>query len=289
MTSRAWTVSVSPYKENFKELCDEKTKEDVNLKYMIVGEEEGDIQHCLQGYLWFHTAVDRSSVQSWVETLVLHQDEDPVHVDIHVSQRTQAAAIVFCKKRGKFHEWGDPANISDHQTISLQEAQGLIQAGMSSKHIQHHLRGMMRYSRTLDRMEDAYLGTLHRSHMTKGIWIWGKTGVGKTHWVYDTFNAKEIFDFDLDCGGWKYYEPLEHRVVLFDNFDVWTRKKSPGTLKQLVDRYPLDIYRGWKDHAPFLAQYLIVTSLKPMEEVFRKISKDDLEGLHRRFEVRHMT
>ena len=45
------------------------------------------------------------------------------------------------------------------------------------------------YGRTLNFIEDLKMRKLHRSQMTEGIWIFGKTGCGKSHYAFKDFNS----------------------------------------------------------------------------------------------------
>jgi hypothetical protein len=88
------------------------------------------------------------------------------------------------------------------------------------------------YGRTLDRLEDIYLRENWRTEMTKGIWLYGSTGKGKTHYWNKVLNYHPDTHYlwqkneEFQCGY------VQQKNVVIDEF----RAQIPfGQLLELVN------------------------------------------------------
>lgn len=139
------------------------------------------------------------------------------------------------------------------------------------------------YGRTLERAMDVINRSKTRDWVTRGIWIYGPTGCGKSRWVYDNFT--NIYSKPSDGRWWDAYTGQD--TVLLDDFrgDV-----AYGELLRLVDRYPMTVPRRGREPHTFLARTVIITSSLPPSEVYHNLAeRDSLDQLFRRFEVVDMS
>lgn len=124
--------------------------------------------------------------------------------------------------------------------------------------------------------------------MTKGIWYWGKTGVGKSHKVYaDTsYNVSTHYDYPYDNGWWDGYR--QQKYVIFNDF---RDELKFNELLRIVDKWPFSVKRRCREPMPFLSEIVMITSSCPPEEIYRNsLSENDkLDQFHRRFNVIELT
>lgn len=142
------------------------------------------------------------------------------------------------------------------------------------------------YGRTLMAIEDAHLRKKFRTTMTRGTWLWGPTGVGKSHRAFDEFDPATHYLWKLDDRGWQDGYAGQKTVIIND-----FRGEIPfNHMLQLVDKWPYTVSRRGREPAPFLAEKVIVTSAMHPHEVYRKslADGDKLAQFDRRFEVIEM-
>jgi len=124
-------------------------------------------------------------------------------VDVRVANGDAQCNKIYCgggptpyEKDGKvkpinpeFVEWGDIP--SQGQRGDLKRVRDEIVAGKSVDEIALEDPLMFhQYGRTLSRIEDILLRKKFRTEMTKGIWYWGATGVGKSHKAFEGFDPE---------------------------------------------------------------------------------------------------
>jgi len=141
------------------------------------------------------------------------------------------------------------------------------------------------YGRTLSAVEDIALRKKARTEMTKGIWYWGPSGVGKSHQAFKGFHPDTHYNKPLEDAWWDGYKGQE--TVIFNEFRACHLKFS--TLLALVDKWPYSVPRRGREPVPFMAKTFIVTSIMHPREVFRALEEDESwQQFERRFEVVHL-
>jgi len=138
------------------------------------------------------------------------------------------------------------------------------------------------YGRTLNAIESKYMNTRHRSEMTQGFWLWGKTGVGKSHMARQiASNATIYVHTTKDKGWWDNYK--QQSVVILDDF---RGEIDYNELLKLVDKWPHYVSRRGTEPISFYSDCVIITSSLHPEDVYRKRdAEDSLDQLLRRFEI----
>lgn len=195
--------------------------------------------------------------------------------------------IEYCKKEGDFYEWGDRPK--QGKRADLKHYADLILAGQITVQQIRRERPMVyqQYGRTLDKLEDDYMMTIERTKMTKGIWLYGPTGVGKTYKAYQIAGPKKNrYVKPLKDGKW-WDAYKQQKYVIINEF---RGQMTFGELMELVDWGDHSVSRRNRQPLPFTSECVIITSPLPPEEVFCNLAKnDDLAQLIRRFEIIHMT
>lgn len=144
------------------------------------------------------------------------------------------------------------------------------------------------YGRTLNRLEDIALRRKFRTEMTQGIWLWGGTGVGKSHEAFQNFHPDTHYVLNhRDKGWWDGYKGQETVIINeFRGNDIYTY----DYILELCDKYPMTVSRRSREPCPFLAKTIIITSsLHPADVFWRRNEKDNLDQLKRRFVIRELT
>lgn len=143
------------------------------------------------------------------------------------------------------------------------------------------------YGRTLTKLEDLQMRKKFRTEMTKGIWYWGKTGVGKSHKAFEGFSPDTHYDVPLNDGGW-WDGYTQQDTVIINEFRG--EIKFPELLK-MVDKWNYSVKRRNREPMPFISKTVIITSACPPEEIYRHslTENDKLEQFSRRFEIIELT
>lgn len=247
-------------------------------RYVGIGKEVGEqgTPH-LHVLLYFH---NKKSVKQ-VKKLLKCQP----HIDVVKGTPDEARAYV--SKDGDFNEFGEWPEQGKRNDLKELAASVLNGTSVDAIVVDNPL-AFHQYGRTLSKLEEVKDREVVRKHITKGLWFFGETGVGKTHTVYATREEKSVYAHTtLDKGWWDNYEWRIHKCVLLDDFrgDIHYRE-----LLRLVDRYPHRVSRRSRAPSPFMAEEVVVTSALPPEKVFHNLAEEDsLSQLYRRFEVYRVT
>lgn len=188
------------------------------------------------------------------------------------------------KDERNVYEFGTPARQGVRK--DLIEAQKEINDGKSVDNITienpmlYHI-----YGRTLNKLEDLRMRKMYRTTMTKGTWIYGPTGTGKSREAFKNFHPSTHYVVPNDNGWWDGY--CQQETVIINDF----RGKIPyDELLQIVDKYPYSVKRRGREPMPFVSKHVIITSsLSPQECYHNRLANDSIEQLLRRFHVVEFT
>jgi len=138
------------------------------------------------------------------------------------------------------------------------------------------------YGRTLHKIQDIANRKLYRKEMTKCIWYYGKTGVGKSKRAFENYNPDTHFIYNFnDNGFWNGYDG--HTVVIMNEF---RGQILYSELLDLIDWTPKTVKIKGESPVPFLAQKIIITSSMRPEDIYINLNeKDSLAQLFRRIEL----
>lgn len=145
------------------------------------------------------------------------------------------------------------------------------------------------YGRTLHKAEDLFMLSQYRTEMPQCYWLYGKTGVGKSHRAFNyngEFRPNEIYNV-VDDKGW-YDGYRQQQVFLINEFRGEIRFSE---LLQMADKWPYALRRRNRMPIPFTSSVIIITSCKRPEDVYTNVLDDNecIDQLYRRFTVVELT
>lgn len=266
---------------------------DWKCSYLVVGEEVGKCgtPH-LQGYVEWGRSVRYTTMKNLNERIHWEKREG-----------TPQQAADYCKKgeqtkaEWKAHNvlgpnYGKNAKVHELGEISEQggrkDLDEVKEAILSGRRVDDIVleQPMLyhQYGRTLNRIEDLAMRKKYRNFMTKGIWYYGPTGVGKSHTAFENFTPETHYVVPNDNGWWDGYTQQE--TIILNDFRGHI---SYNELLQMVDKYPFSVKRRNREPMPFISKTVIITSSLSPEQVYHnRHDEDKLEQLLRRFDVVNM-
>ena len=191
--------------------------------------------------------------------------------------------VNYCSKGGLFEEWGtrpEPGKRNDLIELrdQVMEGESVDNIAIENPHMYHQ------YGRTLERIELIRLRKQHRSWMTKGYWVHGPAGVGKSEMVHKDWNEATHFKPDLTCKWWDGYKGQP--IIILEDF---RGEYTLGQLFRLVDRYPHTVPWRCKESVPFLAKEVWITCNQSPYELYDVLDKEEnSDQFERRFETIYM-
>lgn len=191
---------------------------------------------------------------------------------------TVTAAIEYCQKGGDFVEFGerpvDDASRGDAEKERWQKTWDHAKSG-GIENIDPDIR--VRYYNAIKSIGKDYMGKPGRLAGPCGVWIYGRSGLGKTHSVFTKY--PDLYSKNASKW-WDGYQDQD--VVLFDDMDPDCGKWAGRFFKIWADKYPFigDVKGG---SAYIRPRRFIVTSQFTIEECFGEVQTRD--ALNRRFIV----
>lgn len=288
MESKYWCFTLNNYTN------EERTKIELNedYDYLVYGYEVGEsgTPH-LQGYIELKkkkrlTALKKiSNRANWGKRL-----------------GTSEEASKYCKKGEQSHEewkelkwngpnWGKNAVIKEIGVISVSNQGERNDLKKIYKDIENGKKVddiavedpelFHQYGRTLNKLEDIALRKKYRTEMTKGTWLYGKTGVGKSHQAFEGFHPDTHYLLPNDNGWWDGYTGQE--TVIINDF----RGEIPyNQMLQMIDKWPFQVKRRNREPVPFISKHVIITSSLPPDSIYKNRNEEDkIEQLTRRLNI----
>ena len=247
----------------------------LKYKYLIIGDEVGEsgTPH-LQIYVYFKSQISFKSLKKHVGS--------KFHIE---PAKTTAAAAAYCKKEKVLFEDGEPPQQGKRVDLDairdkiLLDQKSVDEICLETPEVYHQ------YGRTLHKIEDIALRKRYRTEMTKGIWYWGATGVGKSHEVFKDFDPETHYVKNLRDDWWDGY--TGQPIVIFNEF---RGQITYSELLELCDKWPTTVKRRGREPVPFLAKEIRVTCSLSPKGVYRNVceGQESLNQLLRRFEVKHL-
>lgn len=243
-----------------------------DAKYGIFGYEVGEsgTPH-LQGYVQFPNPRSFAAVKK----LFRAGDSAASRVHIEVAKTTQSA-IEYCKKEGRFEEFGDPP-MTPKEKGAAEKERWKVNLLLAKKGREDELDPKVQFlhARTIDYVRQKEL----RSRVLvdtefKMYWLHGPTGTGKSRMARSSFPGAYIKSCNKWWDGYK-----DHSVVIIDDFDK-CHEVLIYYIKIWLDRYPFnaEIKGGSMMIRP---RTIIITSNYTPAEIWTDAA-GALEPLHRR-------
>jgi len=192
----------------------------------------------------------------------------------------------YSSKEGRrFVELGEPAKQGERNDLKENVA-AITRGELTAETLAVNAPGLYhQYGRTLDKVEDIYLRKQFRKEMPLAYWLWGPTGVGKSHAAMHDYNPETHYIWK-DDKGWQDGYRQQHTVVVND----FRGHIAYNDLLQMIDKWPYFVSRRSREPMPFTSPRIIITSSLPPDDVYnRRNTEDKIGQLLRRITVIHMT
>lgn len=191
----------------------------------------------------------------------------------------------YCSKESTLTTFGERPKQGLRLDLKAQ-IEGILEGAVTADEIavtmpeQYH-----QYGRTFHRVEDIYLRKKFRTEMTTCEWIWGPTGVGKSHKAFEGYDPSSHYLWRHDNGWWEGY--VGQDTVIINDFRGEIKYSE---LLQLIDKWPFFVKRRNREPVPFISRHVIITSSGRPEDVYHGVlDRDNIDQLLRRVKVTHMT
>lgn len=270
--ARAWCFTLNNYSEldesNFVKWVFKKPKTPM---YRIIGKEVGKsgTKH-LQGYLYFKNPISFNTIKGLLP-----------RAHIEVAKGTAEDNKKYCSKDGNIliEEGQMPSQGKRTDLIEIKDE--ILNGKKVDKIVLENPELYHQYGRTFNKIEDLAMRKKFRTEMTKGIWYFGPTGVGKSHKAFENFNPDTHYVVPDDNGWWDGYTQQE--TVIFNDF---RGEVSYNFLLQLVDKWPMWVKRRNREPMPFISKRVVITSSLPPNKIFKKrTAEDSIAQMLRRFSI----
>jgi len=276
------------------------------VSYIVIGREVGEkcgTPH-LQCYAEFKGQITWNSLKSFNERISwrgARKATDPLF------------AINYCKKGTQPKEdwalnnwhsslWGKDADIYERGEPKKQGSRNdlvtvknrLLKGELVDDIIMEDPMMFHQYGRTMDRLQSIAFNTHERTTMTKGIWLFGDTGCGKSHQArsYDTAKNTYVWEYNGSGGGMGFQcKYTQQPVVIFEEL----RYQVPmDLLLRLVDKWQVAVPIKGVMSRNFTSGLVVVTSsMSPWKiydgnDIFEgndKNENDNIKQLLRRFTI----
>lgn len=147
---------------------------------------------------------------------------------------------------------------------------------IKKKEFDHFCPEYIKYHGGIDKLENEIFENNIRSDPPTVIWLYGETGVGKTKFVFENHEPKDIYSKDMSNGKW-WDGYKQQKVVLFDDMRKDTFKFHE--LLRILDRYPLRVEKKGSS-IQFNSPNIYITSCFSPDELYE--TREDLNQLKRR-------
>lgn len=141
------------------------------------------------------------------------------------------------------------------------------------------------YGRTIDKIEDLKLTRKWRTEMTTCEWIYGTTGVGKSHYAFTSYHPNTHYVWANDKGWHCRYTQQDN--VIINDFKGDIPYKD---LLTLIDKWPESLPRRGKGPIPFITKHIVITSSRTPAEIYRQqvCKPEGLTELMRRIKLKQI-
>lgn len=232
-------------------------------KYMVIGQEIG--KECgtphLQGYMEVKNPLSKKSISKQLKRAFIQKRFG-----------TALEAANYCKKEENYQEWGEISHQGERCDIEQ-----VYKLAKDKKKINDliELKPNLQCIKVFEIASQIYQED--RNFKPEVTWIWGPTGGGKTRYVYEHEDPKNIWKSGRNLRWWIGYENQE--VALFDDFRA---DFCPFyELLIVLDRFPhfVEVKGGQRK---FNSKRIYITSCYSPYKVYK--TDEDIKQLTRRID-----
>lgn len=262
-----WCFVVNNYSEEEVQVLEGLPARVPKLAYIVYGREiapSTGTPH-LQGYILFKDAISFLKLKKLLGPRA--------HIKKRYKKSNPKAASTYCKKDGKFWEYGE-LPVGQGKRIDFEITRDLVKQGARMNEIIDKATSYQ----TL-RSAELILKYTEKTRTTKPyvLWVYGSSGTGKTRTAYEMF--PKLYRKTNMMGQW--FEGYDgHEDVLLDDIKDNSRQMYEMLL-ELLDRYDCRVpHKGGSRQ--FLGKNIVITSIKSPYELFYMY--DNAEELLRRID-----
>nr|WAE42349.1 MAG: replication associated protein [Cressdnaviricota sp.] len=254
---RTWFLTINNYSE-----AEHEKALDYECDYSIVAQEVGEEENVphIHMYYEFKAGVRFSTLKKAFP-----------RADIEPRKGSAKQAITYCKKQGEYIEKGKAKE--QGKRTDLEEVSEMVMEKKTLREIcSEHPTTFIKYHRGIEKA--MYTMLEKRTEKPTIIWIYGKTGVGKTYMVHDIHGAENIY-LKNSTKWWDGY--YQQEAILLDDFEP-SQWKLQDLLRLLQERqYTAEVKGGMVEvNSPYI---YITAQHKP--SYYWNI-REDLEQIERR-------
>lgn len=255
---------------------EEPIYDNLQMKYLVCGKEIAPTTGRIhwQTFVYFHNAKTFKEVLNYFKKRKIH---------VEFSKGSIAENIAYCTKDDDYVEYG--IRPSQGARTDLLEIGNEIAKGKKvddiclENPVLYH-----QYGRTLNKLEALYQRTQYRTEMTTCEWIYGPTGVGKSHKAFLKYHPTTHYNLPDDGGWWDGYDQQKYVII-----NEYRGHIKYDKLLELIDKTPLSVRRRGREPCPFTSKHVIITSsLSPQDVYCNRMEGDSIEQLLRRIVVTKM-
>lgn len=279
-----------PYVKKFRRFCatlnnytdlDEHNLKQFNYHYLLFSREVAPTTGTphLHIYVELNQQMTMSAIQKKMSNRL-------ANIDDILKNSTPEKYITYCKKDGNFYEDGTPRKQGERTDLDDLKNDILNNTSNVNSIVVENPMAFHQYGRTLERIERIHLRTKFRTWMTKGYWLYGATGVGKSHMVFQDFDPKTCYVKNKLTKFWDGYTGQEKVII-----NEFRGQIDFSDLLDLVDKWPMEVDIKGGEKVPFLAKEVWITSCAPPNEIYKNslTAHDKIDQFYRRFEITHLT
>lgn len=206
----------------------------------------------------------------------------PIHCNVEPMRGSFQQNEAYCSKEGAYTKLGqEPAQGTRGD---IMEVKNMIHTGeltaddicWTNPEFYH------KYGRTIRELEAISLRNKFRTWMTQGTWLYGPTGVGKSHTAFENYHPTTHYIKTLEDQWWDGY--TGQSTVIINEF---RGQITFSELLDLLDKWPKTVKQRCKAPVPFLAKNVIITSSKHPSDIYSNCG-DRLDQLYRRCSIHKM-
>lgn len=264
---RAFCFTINNYTPDNEEFC-----KNLECQYIQYGREVAPTTGTphLQGYVYFTNPRSFNSVRTLFA---------PHHIEL--CRGSADSNIIYTGKEGDIFRKGDPPKSQKAQGETEKDRwKGMYQAAVEGRFEDIPTQEYIRFRSTFKRihLEDRPDPDNLERAATYGIWIYGPTNCGKSHFARTNYTPHHLKLINKWWDGY-FNEPY----VIIDEVEPQHGDFLKPYVKTWADRWT---FRGEVKGGTLLMRpkYIVITSNYTIEQVFGKDAP-----ILRRFEVKHMT
>lgn len=280
MRSRCWLFTVNNYDKLAPELVSDVKRKLSTAKYWVIGEEiapSTGTPHW-QGFVWFHNVVRLATLKAILEG---------VPADLRVGDDKADCMADYCKKDGKFEEWGVKPISQKRKAESGGEAtkakyRKLDQWAAAGKFKEIREEYPSEWIRCHKTFKAIRMESFNTKETLDGElqheWLWGDSGDGKSSMARR--ENPDYYSKDVDHDSERWWDMYEGEpVILIEDLSPYNIKMT-DSLKKWSDRYAFkaQVKGAYMQIRP---KKIVVTSQYTIDEIWQ--DEKTREALHRRF------